>query len=64
MNDLMEHHARVLDMAKQTVARVSNIHQEVDFHKRFDKNDTKDQYGEAIEWLHETGAWLFGPLQP
>ena len=62
MSNLTAHQAKVLDMAEQTVARVSDIHQSVDIHKRFDRNDTTDQYGEAIEWLHETGAWLFGPL--
>jgi len=62
MASITERDLRVLDMGNQTVARVSGIHQKIDFHKRFDRNDTNDQYGDAIEWLHETGAWLFGPF--
>ena len=62
--DLRTQHEKVLLMASLAHNRVRDIHQEVDYHKRFDRNDTTDQYGEAIEWLHETGAWLFGPSEP
>jgi hypothetical protein len=56
-----KHHARVIAMADFAHNRLSEIHQPVNPHKRYDKNDTTDLYGEVIEWVHETGAYLFGP---
>lgn len=53
----------VLEMAQRTFQKVKDITEPVDVHKRYDLNDTTDRYGEVIEWVHETGAWLFGPLQ-
>ena len=60
--DLRTHQDKVLLMASITYNRVRDIHQEVNPHKRYDSNDQNDQYGEVIEWVHETGAWLFGPF--
>ena len=57
---LTEHHGRVLLMASITHNRVADIHAELDPRKRFDRN-SPDPYGEVIEWVHETGSWLFGP---
>jgi hypothetical protein len=57
---LTEHHGRVLLMASIAHNRVSDIHADVNPHKRFDRSNP-DPYGEVIEWVHETGAWLFGP---
>jgi hypothetical protein len=59
--DSRTHHEKVLLMASLTHNRVADIHQEVNPHKRYDSNDHDDEYGNVIEWLHETGAWLFGP---
>jgi hypothetical protein len=53
------HQRQVLLMASIAHNRVSDIHVELDPHKRFDRNNP-DPYGEVIEWVHETGAWLFG----
>ncbi len=59
--NILEHHAKVLAMASMAHDAVAKIQQPVDPHKRYDRNDQNDQYGEVIEWVHETGAWLFGP---
>jgi hypothetical protein len=59
--NILEHHAKVLAMASKTHDAVSNISQTVDPHKRYDRHDQNDQYGEVIGWVHETGASLFGP---
>ena len=58
-----KHHEAVLEMAQMTFQMVRNIQEPVDFHKRYDLNDTSDRYGQVIEWVHETGSWLFGPLK-
>jgi hypothetical protein len=57
--ELNEHHERVLLMASITHNRVADIHADLDPHKRFDRN-SPDPYGEVIEWVHQTGTWLFG----
>lgn len=53
----------VLEMLRMAHHRVEVLHQPVDFHKRYDRNDVSDPYGSVIEWVHETGAWLFGPFK-
>jgi hypothetical protein len=58
---LSPHQAKVIAMAEVAYNRVSGINAEVDPHKRYNRNDSGDPYGEVIEWVHETGAWLFGP---
>jgi len=60
-NKLKEHDLRVLAMMHNTHEKVARIATPVDYHKRYDRNDLRDPYGSVIEWVHETGAWLFGP---
>lgn len=45
----------LLAMAEETRNRVTDIHDEVDIHKRYDAKDSTDSYGKVIEWLHVTG---------
>lgn len=45
----------LLAMARETRARVTDIRDDIDIHKRYDSHDDSDNYGKVIEWVHETG---------
>jgi len=48
---------RLIDFSYHYLRRIDD---QVDPHKRFDKNDTEDRYGEDIVRVYETGKRLFG----
>lgn len=51
---------RVLELIDFSYRYLRLIDDPVDVHKRFDKNDTEDRYGEHILRVYETGKKLFG----
>lgn len=50
----MSKEEQLLKLVEETRQKVSNIHDEVDVHKRYDSRHV-DSYGQVIEWVHETG---------
>ena len=51
---------RVLELIDSSYRYLRLINDEIDVHKRFDKNDTEDRYAEHIRVVHEHGQKLFG----
>jgi hypothetical protein len=51
---------RVLELIDSSYRYLRLINDQVDIHKRFDKNDTEDRYAEHIRVVHEHGRKLFG----
>ena len=51
---------RVLELIDASYRYLRLIKDPVDIHKRFDKTDTEDRYGEHIRFVYERGEKLFG----
>lgn len=51
---------RVLELIDFSYRYLRLIDDQIDVHKRFDKNDTEDRYGAHIATVYETGKKLFG----
>jgi hypothetical protein len=51
---------RVLELIDFSYRYLRLIDDQIDVHKRFDKNDTEDRYGQNILTVYETGKKLFG----
>ena len=51
---------RVLELIDYSYRYLRLIKDSVDVHKRFDKNDTGDRYGNHITYVYLTGKKLFG----
>lgn len=51
---------QVLQMAYEAFAMSRNITEPVDYHKRYQSEDSDDPHGRLIEFVHRTGLALFG----